>query len=63
MLERGFLSGTALYVTLAHTEELVGRFEEALDEVFAEIAKALAEGSVKDRLNGPEAHSGFARLL
>lgn len=63
MLERGFLSGTALYVTLAHTEELVRRFEEALDEVFAAIAKALAENSVSRRLNGPEAHSGFARLL
>lgn len=63
MLERGFLAGTAVYVTLAHSDEIVELFEEALDEVFAEIARALADDSVSRRLKGPEAHTGFARLL
>ena len=63
MLERGFLAGTAVYLTLAHTDALIERFEEALDDVFAEIAQALAENSVSQRLKGPEAHSGFARLV
>jgi glutamate-1-semialdehyde 2,1-aminomutase len=63
MLERGFLAGTSLYVTLAHTGEILSLYEEALNEVFAEVAQALAEGSVIKRLKGPEAHNGFARLL
>ncbi|HQM48739.1 MAG TPA: aminotransferase class III-fold pyridoxal phosphate-dependent enzyme [Candidatus Hydrogenedentes bacterium] len=63
MLERGFLAGTAVYVTLAHTEAIVEQFEEALDGVFAELATALAENTVARRLKGPLAHSGFARLV
>jgi glutamate-1-semialdehyde 2,1-aminomutase len=63
MLERGFLAGTSIYPTLAHTDEIVGRYGEAIDEVFAEIAAALTTGDVKARLKGPVAHSGFSRLV
>lgn len=63
MLERGFLAGTAVYVTLAHTEAIVDRFEAAVDVAFAGIAAALAEGTLAQRLKGPLAHSGFARLV
>ncbi|MDD4103163.1 MAG: aminotransferase class III-fold pyridoxal phosphate-dependent enzyme, partial [Kiritimatiellae bacterium] len=63
MLARGFLAGTGLYATLAHTEELVGRYLAAADIVFGEIAAALAAGDVMERLRGPVAHSGFKRLL
>jgi len=63
MLERGFLAGTSIYPTMAHTEEIVSLYGEAIDEVFGEIADALASGDVKARLKGPVAHSGFRRLL
>ena len=63
MLGRGFLAKTAMYVTLAHTDEVVDRYAAAIDEVFAELADALAQGDVKERLRGPVAHSGFRRLL
>ena len=63
MLERGFLAGPAVYPTLAHTEGVIARFADALDEVFAEIARALADDAVQARLNGPPAHEGFRRLL
>ena len=32
------------------------------DEVFGQVAKALADGDIEERLRGPVAHSGFRRL-
>ncbi len=63
MLGRGFLAGTAIYPTLAHTDEIVAHYGEAIDQVFAEIAAVLDEGDVQTHLQGPVAHSGFSRLL
>jgi glutamate-1-semialdehyde 2,1-aminomutase len=62
MLERGFLAGGGIYPNLAHTEEIVSLYGTAIDEVFGEIADAIAAGDVKARLRGPVAHSGFKRL-
>ena len=63
MLARGFLGDTMIYPTLAHTDEIVAAYGDAIDDVFGEIAKALADDKVKDRLTGPVCHSGFKRLL
>jgi len=63
MLERGFLAGPAVYVSLAHTDDVVDLYATAVDEVFSEIAAALAADDVSQRLKGPVAHTGFRRLL
>ena len=63
MLERGFLAKANVQVSLAHTDEVIGKYAEANDEAFSEIADALAKDNVKQRLRGPVAHSGFQRLL
>jgi glutamate-1-semialdehyde 2,1-aminomutase len=63
MLERGFLASSSIYATLAHTEEILGLYGEAIHEVFAELAAALAASDVQARLNGPVAHTGFTRLI
>jgi hypothetical protein len=63
MLERGFLAGNSVYATLAHTDEILGLYGEAIGGVFAEIADALAAGDVQTRLKGPVAHTGFTRLI
>lgn len=63
MLERGFLAGVSIYPTLAHTDGIVALYGRAIDEVFGEIADALAAGDIEARLKGPVAHSGFRRLL
>ena len=63
MLERGILAAQAIYVSLAHTDELIDIYLQAIDEVFAEIGEALSKGKVEKRLKGPVAHSGFRRLL
>jgi len=62
MIDKGFLSGVTIYPTMAHTEEVVSRYGAAIDEVFGEIADALAAGEVERRLAGPVAVHGFARL-
>lgn len=62
MLDRGFLAGPGFYPTLAHTDDIVERYGEAVDEVFGQIAAALAEGDIEKHLRGPVAHSGFKRL-
>ncbi len=63
MLARGYLAGTGLYPTLAHTDAIADRYGEAIDGVFGEIAVILAAGDdVAAHLKGPVAHSGFRRL-
>lgn len=62
-LRRGFLVATAMYVTLAHTDEIVERYAVAIDDVFAEIAEALTKNQVTARLKGPVAHQTFSRPL
>jgi glutamate-1-semialdehyde 2,1-aminomutase len=63
MLERGFLAGISFYPMLAHTDEHVALYGQAIAEVFAEIADALKAGDVAARLKGPAAHTGFRRLV
>jgi glutamate-1-semialdehyde 2,1-aminomutase len=62
MLERGFLATKAFYASYAHTFEHVQRFADALDETFAAVAEAIAQGDMDQRLKGPIAHAGFQRL-
>jgi len=62
MLERGFLAGAGLYPSLAHTDRVVARFGEAIDQVFAKLACAASDGDVTKRLKHPVAHTGFRRL-
>lgn len=62
MLERGFLAGNSFYATYAHREEHIARYLQAVEPVFAEIARAMQQGQVGQKLKGPVAHSGFHRL-
>ncbi len=62
MLDRGYLAYGTFYPTLAHSDEVVSGYLEALDETFKMIKKAVDCGDVTSRLRGPVAHSGFARL-
>lgn len=61
MLSKGYLAGSALYLSIAHTESLVERYLYHLNDVFQEIAELGPDG-VADSLLAGEAHSGFKRL-
>jgi len=62
MLRRGFLAAGGFNAMLAHEPRHVDAYLAALDEVFAELADAVAQGDVASRIGGPVKHSGFARL-
>lgn len=62
MLKRGFLASNVIFVSYAHTEDLVKDYLKNADEVFSLIRELKAKGSLKSSLNGPVCHSGFKRL-
>jgi glutamate-1-semialdehyde 2,1-aminomutase len=62
MLDRGYLTGSAFYPTLAHQDHHVCEYLSACEPVFAEIAQALRQDDVKQRIEGNVKHSGFRRL-
>lgn len=63
MLEKGFLSGTGFYPTMAHTEEILSLYAHAADETFGQIADVIQKDKIDESLKGPVAHNGFKRLL
>ena len=65
MLKEGFLGNTAIYPTLAHTDEILALYRVAIDKVFAQIAEIIKGGkeAILEAIGGPVCLSGFARLL
>ena len=65
MLKEGFLGNTAIYPTLAHTDEILAKYRVAIDKVFAQIAEIQKGGkeAILEAIGGPVCLSGFARLL
>ncbi len=66
MLKEGFLGNNAIYPTLAHTDEVLALYREAIDKVFAEIAATIKKGgkeAVLEAIGGPVCQTGFKRLL
>jgi len=62
MLGRGFLAGTSVYISTAHTQDVVDSYFESLDPVFALIGDCENGRPVESLLKGPVCHSGFNRL-
>jgi glutamate-1-semialdehyde 2,1-aminomutase len=62
MLKQGYLTTDSLYVSYAHTPEMITNYIDAVDTVFETIGTALDSGTVRQQLNGPVAHTKFERL-
>lgn len=62
MLKQGFLCGCSTYASLAHTDEIIEKYERACEIAFKNVADAHNNDTVVDSINGPVCHSGFARL-
>ena len=63
MLSRGFLAANIVYLTMAHNEDNLVAYDQAVGDVFGLMADALKKGDVADRLKGPVATEGFRRLV
>lgn len=62
MLAKGYLVGNSVYVSIAHTQQIIDAYFEALDPLF-ELVKECEDGrNVMDLLKGPICHSEFKRL-
>jgi len=62
MLERGFLASNSVYVCIEHTEEVISRYFQELDPIFAMIKACEVGGDVAKLLKGNICHAGFKRL-
>lgn len=62
MLEQGILASNVCYLMLAHTDDDVERYLAACDNAFKKMADARDGGTVKQRLRGSPAASGFKRF-
>lgn len=62
MLNRGYLAAGGFNAMLAHEPRHVESYLAALDEVFGELADAVRDNDITNRIGGPVKHTGFARL-
>ncbi len=62
MLELGILASIQCYACFAHRDEDVARYLDAVDQVFARLARAVDQGTVEASLHGPVRQAGFQRL-
>ncbi|MHC4875909.1 MAG: aminotransferase class III-fold pyridoxal phosphate-dependent enzyme [Planctomycetota bacterium] len=62
MLDLGFLVSSGFNPTLAHQERHVDRCLSAAETVFVEIAEAIDQGDVMERIGNNPKHTMFARL-
>jgi glutamate-1-semialdehyde 2,1-aminomutase len=62
MLAQGYLAGNSVYVCIDHTSDVVAKFLDTLDPIFALISKCERGLDVTNLLKGPICHSGFKRL-
>ncbi len=61
MLDQGYLAGNALYVSIAHTDEILADYYDALAVVFAELAQ-MDDSQLANALPDGTAQAGFKRL-
>ena len=62
MLKKGYIAGTSMYTCIAHTDEILDGYFEALDPIFAKIRDFEDGEDVMKALDGPVCQSGFKRL-
>jgi glutamate-1-semialdehyde aminotransferase len=62
MLKRGYLSGTSVYATYAHTIEIVDTYLENVDQVFGIMSNAITKNKVLELLETDVRTDMFKRL-
>jgi len=62
MLKKGFLASNCVYVSIAHSEQIIDTYFEHLSSIFELIRECEDGREVSSVLEGPVCHSGFKRL-
>ena len=61
LLDQGFLGAMSVYASVAHTDDVLDQYFDALAIVFGELATT-SDSDIALRLPQGTAHGGFARL-
>jgi len=62
MLSKGYLAGNSIYVSVAHTNEIMEGYFYELDKLFSDIRDFENGKDVMASLKGSVCHGGFKRL-
>ncbi|HBR15978.1 MAG TPA: aminotransferase class III [Candidatus Omnitrophica bacterium] len=62
MLKRFYLASNIIYISSAHTREIIDGYLKNMAEVFEHIIPAIKSGRVATLLESPVCHGGFKRL-
>ncbi|HRK62361.1 MAG TPA: aminotransferase class III-fold pyridoxal phosphate-dependent enzyme [Candidatus Omnitrophota bacterium] len=62
MFSRGYLASNQVFLSLAHTPEVIDDYLAAAEAVFCDIKAKMTSKSLLASLRGPVCHSGFQRL-
>lgn len=62
MLKAGFLASNVIYVSIAHTNEIIAKYLKAADKVLETISSAQKSKTLYDLLDGQICQSGFKRV-
>ena len=62
MLKKGYLVGNSVYVSTAHTPDVVKGYFEALEPLFEKVKQCEEGHDITLLLDGPICHEGFKRL-
>lgn len=62
MLSKGYLAGNSIYVSIAHSVDILDGYFYELDKLFADIRDFEDGKDVMALLKGPVCHGGFKRL-
>ena len=63
MLKKGYLASNLFYSSLAHSDEILELYADAINDIFKTIAfYESSEKNIDDLLEGPICHGGFKRL-
>lgn len=63
MLKKGYLASTSIYLSIAHTDEIINQYLIDFEVVVEKLSLIEERGlKIQDFLDGPVCHSGFQRL-
>jgi glutamate-1-semialdehyde aminotransferase len=62
LLKKGFLASCSCYTTYAHNENMIQKYETAIEVVFRKLKDCIVNKNIDDYLEGPVLTTGFQRL-
>ena len=62
MLKRGYLAATSIYVSYAHTEDIVNEYLKSVDECFLILSKAIENNNENIMLDTRVRSDSFKRV-